>query len=278
MHDGQICLPYPGGKIRLAHPRRRYTHGTYRRGGTIMHVSPGLGTTFLPVPLLRAAGGDRARAAPRLPRLAAVAPRVSGLTGATLVTAPSVCQGCVWWQSRAGREADKDRWRERIEEEWGAWGTLYYDDDGRLLGSMQYGPAELFPRAADLPAGPPSRRRAARHLRLPRRPLDAVGDAVALPGRDRRRARQGRARGRGVRLPLPGGDVDARALHPSTGRSSRTTSSRTSASRSCARQGLVELARLELGGLVPVLEGKRAGVLRVLREIFSPQPVPAPRP
>lgn len=48
MHDGQICLPYPGGKIRLAHPRARYTHGTYRRGDTVMHVSPGLGTTFLP--------------------------------------------------------------------------------------------------------------------------------------------------------------------------------------------------------------------------------------
>jgi hypothetical protein len=48
MHDGQICLPYPGGKIRFAHPRARYTHGTYRRGDTVMHVSPGLGTTFLP--------------------------------------------------------------------------------------------------------------------------------------------------------------------------------------------------------------------------------------
>jgi predicted MPP superfamily phosphohydrolase len=49
MHDGQICLPYPGGKIRLAHPRARYTHGVYRRGATVMHVSPGLGTTFLPL-------------------------------------------------------------------------------------------------------------------------------------------------------------------------------------------------------------------------------------
>jgi len=49
MHDGQICVPYPGGKLRLAHPRARYTHGTYRRGGTVMHVSPGLGTTFLPL-------------------------------------------------------------------------------------------------------------------------------------------------------------------------------------------------------------------------------------
>src|SRR5438067_1264088 len=48
MHDGQICIPYPGGKLRLAHPRARYTHGRYRRGDTVMHVSPGLGTTFLP--------------------------------------------------------------------------------------------------------------------------------------------------------------------------------------------------------------------------------------
>jgi hypothetical protein len=39
----------------------------------------------------------------------------------------------------------------------------------------------------------------------------------------------------------------------------------------------VELARLELGGLVPVLEGKRARVLRALREAFLPEPMPAPR-
>jgi predicted MPP superfamily phosphohydrolase len=48
MHDGQICLPYPGGKLRLAHPSARYTQGLYRRGQTVMHVSPGLGTTFVP--------------------------------------------------------------------------------------------------------------------------------------------------------------------------------------------------------------------------------------
>jgi uncharacterized protein len=48
MHDGQICVPYPGGKLRLAHPSARYTHGVYLRGGTTMHVSPGLGTTFVP--------------------------------------------------------------------------------------------------------------------------------------------------------------------------------------------------------------------------------------
>lgn len=48
MHDGQICLPYPGGKIRLAHPAAKYVAGLYERGGTTMHVSPGLGTTFVP--------------------------------------------------------------------------------------------------------------------------------------------------------------------------------------------------------------------------------------
>jgi predicted MPP superfamily phosphohydrolase len=48
MHDGQICLPYPGGKIRFAHPSARYITGLYERDGTTMHVSPGLGTTFVP--------------------------------------------------------------------------------------------------------------------------------------------------------------------------------------------------------------------------------------
>lgn len=48
MHDGQICIPYPGGKLRLAHLSARFTAGTYRLPGTLLHVSPGLGTTFVP--------------------------------------------------------------------------------------------------------------------------------------------------------------------------------------------------------------------------------------
>jgi uncharacterized protein len=49
MHDGQITLPYPGGKLRFAHPRARYATGIYERDGVVMHVSPGLGTTFVPL-------------------------------------------------------------------------------------------------------------------------------------------------------------------------------------------------------------------------------------
>jgi predicted MPP superfamily phosphohydrolase len=48
MHDGQITVPYPGGKVRLAHPRARYASGIYRNDAAVMHVSPGLGTTFVP--------------------------------------------------------------------------------------------------------------------------------------------------------------------------------------------------------------------------------------
>jgi hypothetical protein len=49
MHDGQICLPHPGGKIRLAHPRAPYNHGVYRTPAAALHVSSGLGTTFVPL-------------------------------------------------------------------------------------------------------------------------------------------------------------------------------------------------------------------------------------
>jgi len=47
-HGGQIVVPYPGGKLRLAHLRARDVEGLYEYGLTRLHVSPGLGTTFVP--------------------------------------------------------------------------------------------------------------------------------------------------------------------------------------------------------------------------------------
>jgi hypothetical protein len=47
-HAGQIVIPYPGGKLRLAHLRARDVEGIYEYGRTKLHVSPGLGTTFVP--------------------------------------------------------------------------------------------------------------------------------------------------------------------------------------------------------------------------------------
>jgi len=48
MHDGQIAIPYPGGKIRFAHLHARFQRGVYRTPVGVLHVSPGLGTTFVP--------------------------------------------------------------------------------------------------------------------------------------------------------------------------------------------------------------------------------------
>jgi predicted MPP superfamily phosphohydrolase len=49
MHDGQISLPLGRTRrYRFAHPRTRYATGLYERPGGTMHVSPGLGTTFVP--------------------------------------------------------------------------------------------------------------------------------------------------------------------------------------------------------------------------------------
>jgi hypothetical protein len=48
MHGGQICIPWPGGKIRLEHLRARYWEGLFRRPGGTLYVSRGLGTSFVP--------------------------------------------------------------------------------------------------------------------------------------------------------------------------------------------------------------------------------------
>ncbi|HEY3613763.1 MAG TPA: metallophosphoesterase [Gaiellales bacterium] len=49
LHGGQLCLPWPGGRIGLAHPRSGPPAAIEACNGTVMHVSPGIGTTFVPL-------------------------------------------------------------------------------------------------------------------------------------------------------------------------------------------------------------------------------------
>jgi hypothetical protein len=204
--------------------------------------------------------------------------RIAGLTGATLETAPTVCHTCMWWQSRTGgRERDKRRWIDKAESEFGAWGTIYYEDDGRALGSMQYGPAPLFPRADELPAGPPSEDAVlVTCAYLVDRSSPWVLQSLFL-------AAIADAKDKGAtaletfsyRYPERESDYERFLVH-------RTVFPRDFLAdfgfRVIRSAGPVELARLELGGLVPVLEGRRAKVLQALKETFLPEPVPAPRP
>ena len=199
---------------------------------------------------------------------------VTGLTGATLPTAPAVCHECIFWQSARARSIDKRRWIQKTEEEWGAWGTVYHDADGRLLGSMQYGPARLFPRAYELPGGPPSDDAVlvtCAYLMDGSSPwvmqslfLTAIGDAkdkgasaLEAFSYQYREGESAYERFRVHRTVFPHdflADFGFRTLRHSD---------------------RVELVRLELGGLEPVTEGKRAAVLRVVKEAFAPAPAPA---
>ena len=203
--------------------------------------------------------------------------RIHGLTGATLVQAPSVCHECVWWQSRtAGRTVDKERWIEKAETEFGAWGSLYLDDDGKVLGSMQFGAARLFPRSLELPAGPPSDDAVlVTCAYLVDRSSPWVLQSLFL-------AAIGEAKDKGAaaleaftyRYPEGESDYERFLVHRTVFPQDFLADFGFQVVRS---SGSVQLARLELGGLVPVLEGKRWKVLRALREAFLPEPVPEPR-
>lgn len=48
LHGGQICLPTPQGKLRLQHVRAPYWEGLYHLPAATLHVSRGLGTSFVP--------------------------------------------------------------------------------------------------------------------------------------------------------------------------------------------------------------------------------------
>jgi hypothetical protein len=198
------------------------------------------------------------------------------LTGATLEHVPSVCHECVWWQSREGRgSTDKRKWIEWAETDWGAWGTVYYDADGRVLGSMQYGPADLFPRASELPAGPVSD--------------DAVLVTcvylmeLASPWvmQSLFHAAIGDARDRGAKAL----ETFSYMYREGESQYERFQVHKTIfpadfladfGFRAIRSAGFVELARLEFGGLVPVVEGRRERVMRVVKEAFAPTPAPVP--
>jgi hypothetical protein len=201
--------------------------------------------------------------------------RLAGLTGATLETVPGVCQGCVWWQTRGNREPEKRKWVERAETEWGVWGSIYRDDDGRVLGSMQYGPSELFPRAAVLPAGPPSADAilvTCAYLLSESQPW--VEQSLFL-------AAIGEARDKGAKAL----EAFAYRYREGTPPAERFLIHRTVfprdfladfGFRTVRSVGRIDLARLELGGLITVEETSRERVLRRVQEVLQPSPAPAP--
>jgi hypothetical protein len=206
-----------------------------------------------------------------------VPPRIAGLTKLTLETAPTVCHECIWWQSRGHREVDKDSWMEKVELEFGAFGTVYYDGDGRVLGSMQYGPAPLFPRAYELPGGPPSDDAVlvtCAYVTDSSSPWVLQSLFLAAIGEARDRG-AGAVEAFSYRYPEGETSYERFRVHKTVFPADFLADFGFGIVRAAGRVGL---SRLELGGLQPVVEGRREKVLRVVKEAFLPEPVPAPPP
>ena len=49
LHAGQITIPLPGGRLALAHPRAPQLTGLHVTAVATLHVSPGTGTSLLPL-------------------------------------------------------------------------------------------------------------------------------------------------------------------------------------------------------------------------------------
>ena len=199
--------------------------------------------------------------------------RLEPVTRASIARAPSVCVDCVFWQSPTSREAAKDRWAEKIEENWGAWGTLYHGDGDRLLGFVQYGPAGHFPRALELPAGPPSDDAVlvtCAYLVDPRSPWVLQSLFLAVIGEARDRGVKA-VETFGYRYPEGVGLSERFLVHKTIFPSDFLADFGFHAVR---WEDDVTLARLEVGGLEPVEEGRTAKAWRKVKEALAPAPVP----
>ena len=202
--------------------------------------------------------------------------RLQWLTGATLPSAPTVCHDCVWWQSKPGKRSSKRRWIDKAEDDWGAWGTLYVDDDGRVLGSMQYGPSELFPRADDLPAGPASDDAVlVTCAYLVEGSAQWVMQSLFLSAIADVKERGGRAlEAFAYRYPEGESAQERFLVHRTVFPSDFLADFGFTTVR---RLGRVELARLELGGLQPAAETSRARLVGRVKEALEPEPAPVPQ-
>lgn len=199
--------------------------------------------------------------------------RVQSLTGATFSSGPTVCHECVWWQSRGQRSVSKQRWIERAEDDWGAWGTLYFGDADSLLGFIQYGPAGHFPRAWELPAGPPSDDAVlitCVYLVDPNTLWVLQSLFLAAIGEARDQGAKA-VETFGYRYPEGTGAYERFLVHRTIFPSDFLADFGFYPLR---WEGDVALARLEVGGLQPVMEGPSAVVWRRVKEAFTPAPVP----
>ncbi len=84
--------------------------------------------------------------------------QITSVTASTRSALPPPCVSCVFWQHDrlVTDERHKAAWAESFGRRHGAFGRVLRDGPA-FRGMVQFGPADAFPRALSLPAGPPSR-------------------------------------------------------------------------------------------------------------------------
>lgn len=77
---------------------------------------------------------------------------------------PSLCTGCLFWESderlppRCGSKCDAEKaawWLRVVRDDWGPPGRVAVQDK-EVLGFIKYAPPRYLPQARNFPAGPPS--------------------------------------------------------------------------------------------------------------------------
>jgi hypothetical protein len=195
------------------------------------------------------------------------------VTTASIAHAPPPCVGCVFWQSRGDRSAAKERWAERMEDDWGPWGSLYFDDGDRLLGFIQYGPSGHYPRAFELPAGPPTSDAVlvtCAYLVDLSTPWIMQSLFLSVIGEVRDRGVKA-IETFGYRYPEGESAYERFLVHRTIFPSDFLADFGFYPVR---WEGNVALARLELAGLQPVEDGMTVKAWRRVKEAFVPAPVP----
>jgi hypothetical protein len=141
---------------------------------------------------------------------------------------------------------------------------------------MQYGPSPAFPRANELPAGPPSGDAmlvTCAYLVEQSAPWVLQSLFLAAIGEARDRGARG-LEAFSYRYPEGESSYERFRVHKTVFPQDFLADFGFQVLRTSGRVGL---SRLELGGLVPVVDGKREKVLSVVRSAFGVrEPVPAP--
>ena len=204
-------------------------------------------------------------------------PRASpGSPARRSASAPSVCRDCVWWQSRGNKTASKERWIERAEEEWGEWGTIYLDDDGRAARIDAVRPVAVSSR------GPRTCRPAPRRTTRSSSPARTSSGTAPSGSRSRCSSRRSASPATGARAPSRRSRTATRRARrrgavprPPDGLPARLPR-RVRLHDPPRRRGAWSSAGSTSAVSLPVEEGRRAKVLRVVQEAFTPTPAPVP--